>query len=130
MHALSLNDPYRIEVVEVPVQEPDVRAAFARMKSSAIRGSELKAAAGTNPGHQAAGLVEHAPPASGPGTERVGVSAVVSRWGGDHCRRGVQIDRANRVPAAGCQNVQAHHVVARPCRATNGGQRGQTRRRR
>src|ERR1700730_16736620 len=113
MRALSFNGPDRVELVELPVPEPDAGEALVRIESSAICGSELKAAAGTNPGHEAAGFVEHAPPASGfRRGERVGISAVVGCGSCDHCQRGVQIYCANRFPATGYQNMHADYAVA------------------
>lgn len=92
MRALRFHAPDRVELVEVPKPVPADGEALVRIEASAICGSELHAAPGSNPGHEAAGIVERAPKDSGFALgERVGISAVTGCGVCDHCRRGVQL---------------------------------------
>lgn len=92
MRALSFNAPDEVTLVEAPTPTPGPGDALVRIEASAICGSELHAKPGENPGHEAAGLVEHAPAGSGfAAGERVGISAVTGCGSCDHCRAGVQL---------------------------------------
>ncbi len=63
-----------------------------RIEASAICGSELKAPEGSNPGHEAAGIVEQSPASSAfPDGTRVGISAVTGCGTCRSCSRGVQL---------------------------------------
>ena len=96
MRALRLRGAGAVELVEAPVPAPAADEALVRVEVSAICGSELHAAPGTNPGHEAAGIVEHAPRGSGMRAgERVGVSAVTGCGRCEPCRRGVQLHCAD-----------------------------------
>jgi threonine dehydrogenase-like Zn-dependent dehydrogenase len=96
MRALLFNRPDAVELVETPTPEPGDGEALVRIEVSAICGSELKSEPGSNPGHEAAGVVEAAPAGSEyrPG-DRVGVSAVTGCGDCEPCRRGVQLHCAN-----------------------------------
>jgi threonine dehydrogenase-like Zn-dependent dehydrogenase len=92
MRALSFTSPEDVELVERPTPAPAAGESLIRVESSAICGSELHSDPGTNPGHEAAGIVEHAPDGSGfRSGERVGLSAVTGCGTCDQCRRGVQL---------------------------------------
>jgi len=92
MRALRFNAADDVTLVDAPVPEPGAGEALVRIEASAICGSELHANPGENLGHEAAGTVEHAPPASGFATgERVGISAVTGCGSCDACRAGVQL---------------------------------------
>ena len=112
MRALCFNAPDAVDLIELPTPEPAEGQALVRVEASSICGSELKAPPGTNPGHEAAGILEYAPDGSGFRVgERVGISAVVGCGTCEHCRRGVQIYCANRFPPTGYQNMHADYVV-------------------
>ena len=92
MRALSFNAADDVTLVEAQIPEPGEGEALVRVEASAICGSELHAGPGENPGHEAAGRVEQAPPDSGFATgERVGVSAVTGCGRCEQCRAGVQL---------------------------------------
>jgi threonine dehydrogenase-like Zn-dependent dehydrogenase len=96
MRALSFNGPLDVWLTEQPVPVPDVGEALVRIETSAICGSELHSPPGSNPGHEAAGILEHVPAGSGfVEGERIGLSAVTGCGGCAPCRRGRQLFCAN-----------------------------------
>jgi L-iditol 2-dehydrogenase len=97
MRTLSFNGPDDVRLVDGPKPEPADGQALVRIEVSAICGSELHGEPGpTNPGHEAAGIVEIAPEGSGfDAGERVGISAVTGCGTCEHCRRGVQLYCSN-----------------------------------
>lgn len=111
MRSLLFKAPDEVELDEVAMPEPAEGDALIRVEVSAICGSELKAPPFTNPGHEAAGVVERAPATSGfqPG-DRVGISAVAGCGTCEYCLRGAQIYCADRFPPTGYQNMHADYV--------------------
>ena len=92
MRALSFHSPDSVELIDVKRPEPTADEALVRVEVSAICATELHARPGSNPGHEAAGIIEHAPDDSGFRTgERVGISAVTGCGRCAYCRRGVQL---------------------------------------
>jgi 2-desacetyl-2-hydroxyethyl bacteriochlorophyllide A dehydrogenase len=79
----------------VPAPAPGPGDAVVRVEVSAICGSErgaLAAGVAVNPGHEAAGVVIHAPARSGFGPgDRVGISAVRGCGACGACRAGVEV---------------------------------------
>jgi 2-desacetyl-2-hydroxyethyl bacteriochlorophyllide A dehydrogenase len=92
MRSLLFHSPDSVELVESAIPVPGPREALLRIEASAICGSELHAKDGSNPGHEAAGVIESAADGSGyrPG-ERVGISAVTGCGTCRFCSRGEQI---------------------------------------
>jgi threonine dehydrogenase-like Zn-dependent dehydrogenase len=114
MRTLVFHSPDSVEIVKAPVPEPGPGQALVRVEASGICGSELHAPAGSNPGHEAAGILESAPEACGfTAGERVGLSAVTGCGGCRFCRRGEQIFCAD-VEVTG--DMHADYVVV-PVRA-------------
>lgn len=110
MRAVSFNGPGDVRLVDVPQPEPGEGEALVRIEASALCGSELHAAPGTNPGHEAAGVVEHAPPGSPVAAgERAGISAVTGCGACEACRSGVQIHC--RVARRVAVDMHADYVV-------------------
>jgi L-iditol 2-dehydrogenase len=96
MRTLAFNGPLDVSIEEVPIPEPIEGEALIRIETSAICGSEMHAEPGLNPGHEAAGIIEMAPPNSGfVEGERVGLSAVTGCGRCERCRRGQQLFCAN-----------------------------------
>ncbi|MFC7584543.1 zinc-binding dehydrogenase [Nonomuraea antimicrobica] len=114
MRTLVFHSPDAVELVTVPTPEPGPGQALVRIEASGICGSELHAADGANPGHEAAGIVESAPDGCGFAIgERVGISAVTGCGDCRFCRRGEQIFCADvRVH----ESMHADYVVV-PARA-------------
>src|SRR4051794_16118276 len=99
MRSLCFQSRDHVELVEVPAPKPTHGEALIRIEASAICGSELKAPSGSNPGHEAVGIVESIPAGSDFAVaERVGISAVDGCGVCVHCQQGVQIYCPNRVP--------------------------------
>jgi L-iditol 2-dehydrogenase len=92
MRSLLFTPPSTARLVETPVPTPREGEALVRVEVSAICGSELHAQPGTNPGHEAAGIIEYVPPGSALRTgQRVGVSAVTGCGRCPECLRGVAL---------------------------------------
>jgi threonine dehydrogenase-like Zn-dependent dehydrogenase len=93
MRALSYHGPDHVEIIDLPVPSPGDGEALIRVEASAICGSELHGdSPPPNGGHEAAGVIEHAPSGSDLEVgERVGVSAVTGCGNCDHCHAGVQL---------------------------------------
>ncbi len=92
MRSLCFGGPRDVRLVEVPVPEPETGEALVRIEASGICGSELEAPADSNPGHEAAGIVELIRGESGIAVgERVGVSAVVGCGTCAYCQAGEQV---------------------------------------
>jgi threonine dehydrogenase-like Zn-dependent dehydrogenase len=65
MRSLSLDGAGSAKLVDAPTPEPAAGEMLVRVEVSAICGSELKSAPRSNPGHEAAGMVEWAPDGGG-----------------------------------------------------------------
>ncbi len=92
MRALSFSPPDAASLVEIPVPTRRPAEALIRVEVSAICGSELHAKPGTNPGHEAAGVIEYAPEGGAfRAGQRVGVSAVTGCGECTACRRGIAL---------------------------------------
>jgi len=95
MRAVRYLGAAKVEVVEVPVPVPGPGDVLVRVEVSAICGSEkaqLLAGSDVNAGHEAAGVIEVAPPGCGFSVgERVGVSAVLGCGGCRQCAHGVEV---------------------------------------
>lgn len=85
----------RVGVVDVPVPEPGHGEALVRIEASAVCGSErgvLTAGMNGNAGHEAAGILEHAPAGCGfEAGQRVGMTAVAGCGECERCRIGQEI---------------------------------------
>ena len=96
MRVLSFSPPDAASLIEVPMPTRRPAEALVRVEVSAICGSELHAKPGTNPGHEAAGVIEYAPEGSGfRAGQRVGISAVTGCGECTECRRGIALYCAN-----------------------------------
>ena len=96
MRTLLWNGPFDVTLGDGPVPTPDKDQALVRIETSAICGSELHSEPGTNPGHEAAGIVEQVPDDCGFSVgERVGLSAVTGCGKCDSCLRGRQLFCSN-----------------------------------
>lgn len=94
MRSLVFDGPERVRLTEVEVPEPGPGQALVRIEASAICGSELESPPGSNPGHEAAGVVERIGDGSGDiGVvgKRVGLSAVTGCGTCQHCLAGEQV---------------------------------------
>ena len=96
MRELSFSPPDAASLIESPMPTRRSAEALIRVEVSAICGSELHAGPGTNPGHEAAGVIEYAPEDSGfRAGQRVGISAVTGCGECSACRRGIALYCAN-----------------------------------
>lgn len=95
MKALSL-DAGVARLVDSPEPEPGPNEVLLRVEASAICGSEMQAPLGSNPGHEAAGVLEHVPAGAALAVgERVGVSAVTGCGVCSSCLNGIALHCAN-----------------------------------
>jgi L-iditol 2-dehydrogenase len=96
MRALSFTPPNAASLVEAPAPACGPAEALIRIEVSAICGSELHARAGTNPGHEAAGIIESVPEGSDLRVgQRVGISAVTGCGECPACQRGIALYCSN-----------------------------------
>lgn len=103
MRAVCFHSPESVELIEVEEPRPAPGDALVRIEVSAICATELHAPPGSNPGHEAAGIIEHAPSDTGFSRgERVGLSAVTGCGQCRHCSRGVQLY---------CSHLQIHRAM-------------------
>ena len=122
MRSLLFSGPDSVELIEVPTPRPTAGQALVRVEASAICGSELHSPPGSNPGHEAAGIVEHVPDGTDfRAGQRVGISAVTGCGRCDACRHGIQLHCAEGFQVSNSMHADYVAVPASALRALPAG---------